>query len=85
VITGANTGLGFETAQVLAARGAAVVLAVRNIEKGKQAAARIAGPAGRARHRSSSSHSSFLRITDPRAGGGLAAVSFTRTPLGSRR
>src|SRR6266403_1744271 len=45
VVTGANTGLGFETAQVLAARGASVVLAVRDIEKGKHAAARIAGTA----------------------------------------
>jgi NAD(P)-dependent dehydrogenase (short-subunit alcohol dehydrogenase family) len=45
VVTGANTGLGFETAQVLAARGAAVVLAVRDIEKGKRAAARIADTA----------------------------------------
>ena len=42
VVTGANTGLGFETAQALATRGASVVLAVRNVEKGKQAAARIA-------------------------------------------
>jgi NAD(P)-dependent dehydrogenase (short-subunit alcohol dehydrogenase family) len=42
VVTGANTGLGFETARVLAARGAAVVLAVRDVEKGKRAAARIA-------------------------------------------
>ena len=42
VVTGANTGLGFATAQVLAARGAAVVLAVRDIEKGKRAAGRIA-------------------------------------------
>jgi NAD(P)-dependent dehydrogenase (short-subunit alcohol dehydrogenase family) len=41
VVTGANTGLGFETAQVLAARGASVVLAVRDVEKGKQAAARF--------------------------------------------
>jgi NAD(P)-dependent dehydrogenase (short-subunit alcohol dehydrogenase family) len=41
VITGANTGLGFETAAALAARGARVVLAVRNLEKGKQAAGRI--------------------------------------------
>ena len=41
VITGANTGLGFETAAALAARGARVVLAVRNLEKGKQAVARI--------------------------------------------
>jgi NAD(P)-dependent dehydrogenase (short-subunit alcohol dehydrogenase family) len=43
VVTGANTGLGFETARVLAARGASVVLAVRDTEKGKRAAARIAG------------------------------------------
>ena len=45
VVTGANTGLGFETAQVLAGRGASVVLAVRDIDKGKRAAARIAGTA----------------------------------------
>jgi NAD(P)-dependent dehydrogenase (short-subunit alcohol dehydrogenase family) len=45
VVTGANTGLGFETARVLAARGASVVLAVRDTEKGKRAAARIAAAA----------------------------------------
>jgi NAD(P)-dependent dehydrogenase (short-subunit alcohol dehydrogenase family) len=39
VITGANTGLGLDTAKVLAERGATVVLAVRDVEKGKQAAA----------------------------------------------
>ncbi|MFE5284888.1 SDR family NAD(P)-dependent oxidoreductase [Nocardia sp. NPDC056611] len=42
VVTGANTGLGFETARMLAVHGASVVLAVRDIEKGKQAVARIA-------------------------------------------
>lgn len=41
VITGANTGLGYETARVLAQRGATVVLAVRNTDKGEQAAAAI--------------------------------------------
>jgi NAD(P)-dependent dehydrogenase (short-subunit alcohol dehydrogenase family) len=41
VITGANTGLGYETAAALAAKGAHVVLAVRNIDKGKDAAERI--------------------------------------------
>ncbi len=37
VITGSNTGLGFETAAALAAKGAHVVLAVRNLDKGKDA------------------------------------------------
>jgi NAD(P)-dependent dehydrogenase (short-subunit alcohol dehydrogenase family) len=41
VITGANTGLGYETAAALAAKGAHVVLAVRNLDKGKDAAHRI--------------------------------------------
>jgi NAD(P)-dependent dehydrogenase (short-subunit alcohol dehydrogenase family) len=41
VITGANTGLGYETAAALAAKGAHVVLAVRDLEKGKNAATLI--------------------------------------------
>ncbi len=41
VITGANTGLGYETALALAAHGAHVVLAVRNLDKGKDAISRI--------------------------------------------
>jgi NAD(P)-dependent dehydrogenase (short-subunit alcohol dehydrogenase family) len=41
VITGANTGLGYETAVALATKGADVVLAVRNLEKGKDAVRRI--------------------------------------------
>src|SRR3954454_23373246 len=38
IITGANTGLGYETAAALAAKGAHVVLAVRNTDKGQAAA-----------------------------------------------
>ncbi len=46
VVTGANTGLGLETAAELAGHGASVVLAVRNMDKGKAAAETIT-----ARHR----------------------------------
>ena len=42
VVTGSNTGLGYETAAALAAKGAHVVLAVRNTDKGKAAADLIA-------------------------------------------
>ena len=41
VVTGANTGLGYETALALAGKGAEVVVAARNDSKGAAAAARI--------------------------------------------
>ena len=41
IVTGANTGLGYHTAAALAQTGAHVVLAVRNLEKGNLALARI--------------------------------------------
>lgn len=41
VVTGANTGLGFETARIMAQHGAAVVLACRSIDKATEAARRI--------------------------------------------
>ncbi len=43
VVTGANSGIGFEAARKLAAAGGHVVLAVRDVAKGKAAAERIEG------------------------------------------
>ncbi|OBH45693.1 SDR family NAD(P)-dependent oxidoreductase [Mycobacterium mantenii] len=48
VITGANTGIGYEAAAVLAYRGAHVVLAVRDLEKGNAALSRIVAASPRA-------------------------------------
>ena len=41
IITGSNTGIGYGAAAVLADKGAHVVLAVRNVDKGNDAKARI--------------------------------------------
>lgn len=43
VVTGASSGLGIETARMLAEHGASVVLAVRDVAKGEQVAARLTG------------------------------------------
>jgi NAD(P)-dependent dehydrogenase (short-subunit alcohol dehydrogenase family) len=49
IVTGANSGIGYETARMLALRGADVTLACRSVEKGEAARARIAAekPAGK--------------------------------------
>lgn len=41
IVTGANTGIGYAAAAVLAGKGAHTVLAVRNLDKGNDAANRI--------------------------------------------
>ncbi|MFD9418996.1 oxidoreductase [Streptomyces goshikiensis] len=45
LVTGASGGLGLETARVLARRGARVILACRDVERGIAAAARVGGQA----------------------------------------
>lgn len=51
VVTGANSGLGFQTALALARAGASVTMAVRDLDRGQAAAQRIRGevPAARLR------------------------------------
>ena len=49
VVTGASSGIGAETARVLATAGADVTLAVRDTTAGARVADRIAGSAGEPR------------------------------------
>ena len=41
IVTGANSGIGYETAKTLAEKGATVVMACRNLEKANHAASEI--------------------------------------------
>ncbi|WP_269671028.1 hypothetical protein [Paenibacillus sp. 481] len=38
-MTGANSGLGLEASTILSANGAKIIMAVRNLEKGREAVA----------------------------------------------
>ncbi len=61
VITGANTGLGYETAKALADKGAHVVLAVRNTDKGNDAADPHRRRDPRREHRGAGTRPDFAR------------------------
>ena len=75
VVTGANSGIGFETARALAARGARVVLACRDPNKGHEAELRVRAALPEARVR-------FLRLDL----GSLASVEgFCRELAGAER
>ena len=43
IVTGSSSGIGFETARVLANKDAKMIIAVRNLEKGEKAADKIRG------------------------------------------
>ncbi len=43
MITGANSGIGFEAARILGSRGATIVMACRSIERGRAAAEKVPG------------------------------------------
>jgi NAD(P)-dependent dehydrogenase (short-subunit alcohol dehydrogenase family) len=59
IVTGANTGIGFETARMLAAQGARVIIACRSLGKGETALSRI-----RSAHRGAKVELTLLDLAD---------------------
>jgi NAD(P)-dependent dehydrogenase (short-subunit alcohol dehydrogenase family) len=92
LITGAGGGLGLETARRLASAGARVVLAVRNVDAGRRAAATLAG-APEVRELDLASLASVRRFADSWTGpvdvlvnnAGVANVPLGRTEDGFER
>ncbi len=79
VVTGASSGLGLETARVLAQRGAAVVLACRDMAKAGQAAERIRASAARASVRAV--HLDLARLASVREAAGEISAACPRLDL----
>lgn len=89
VITGANSGIGFEAARSLAEAGAHVVLACRNLQRGEAAAQRINGST-EVRQLDTSSLESVREFAEATTGAvdvlinnaGIMAVDEARSPEG---
>lgn len=79
VVTGSNTGIGFETARVLAARGATVVLACRDTTKAEAAAERILAGAPEAKVRAA--HLDLASLASVRAAANALNSAYERIDL----
>ncbi|MEV4618862.1 oxidoreductase [Asanoa sp. NPDC049573] len=77
LVTGANTGIGRVTAEVLAAHGATVVLACRDVDKAARAAAAIRGRGGAAHPL----HLDLADLTSVRAAAGAFRDAYPRLDL----
>jgi len=81
VITGGNSGIGFEAARVLAARGATVVLACREPGRAEEAAARIAAEAGTSGGRAETLHLDLASLASVRKAAGELGARHPRLDL----
>ena len=81
IITGGNSGIGFEAARVLAARGATVVLACRDLGRADEAAARIAAEAGASGGRAETLHLDLASLASVRKAAGELGARHPRLDL----